>query len=358
MNITVNTAQLAKKLKLVEKIIAQKSILPILSNVRMQAELNELRLSTTNTEVSMTTACPVQTNTPGEITVPVKALLDVVNEINDEHTHLAMEKTFLRVAAGAFKMRLATLPVDDFPALPDMPAGGVLIPGDLFKMMIRRVRYAISDADKRYFMNGALLSMSDALIALITTDGKRLSLTATKRTAPGQNIDVIIPTKTLDIILSDESHEDVMFNKDARQLFFVSDDNVLTSRQVDGSFPNYQRIIPKSNEHVAKIPRVQLQAALKRVSLAAGDTRAVTLALGADSLSLSSANVQVGDAIEHLPITYAGPEFKIAFDHTFIADFLNVASGQTIDLMLKDETTASLWRDGAEFMNVIMQMRV
>lgn len=359
MNISVNTAMLAKKLKLVEKIVAQKSILPIMSNVLLRAEMNELKLSTTNMEVSLTTACPVVVNAPGVITAPVKPLLDIVSQITEEQTHLMVEKNHVRVAAGAFKMRLQTLAPEDFPQLPQMPEGGMLIPGDLFKMMIKRVRYAISDADKRYFMNGALLSMTENLIALVATDGKRLALTATKRTAPGASVDIVIPTKTLDVLLSDESHEDIMFAKDIRQMFFVSDDNVLTSRTIDGNFPNYKRIIPSANNCIAQIPRTALLSALKRVSLAAADTRSLTFTLDENSLSLSSANAQVGDAIEHLPIVYTGPAFKIAYEWNFVMDFLNAAASPSVKLALKDAGTASLWSDGegAEFMNVIMQMR-
>jgi DNA polymerase-3 subunit beta len=359
MNISVNTAVLAKKLKLVEKIVAQKSILPIMSNVLLRAEMNELRLSTSNMEVSMTTACPASVNAPGVITAPVKPLLDLVQQITEEQTHLMLEKNHVRVAAGTFKMRLQTLSPTDFPQLPQMPDGGMLIPGDMFKTMIRRVRYAISDADKRYFMNGALLSMTENLIALVATDGKRLSLTATKRTAPGAALEIVIPTKTLDVLLSDESHEDILFAKDLRQMFFVSDDNVLTSRTIDGTFPNYKRIIPSANNCIAQIPRAQLLAALKRVSLAASDTRSLTFALDENSLSLSSANAQMGDAVEHLPIVYAGPSFKISYEWNFVADFLNAAASPSVKLALKDAGTASLWSDGegAEFMNVIMQMR-
>lgn len=359
MNISVSTALLAKKLKQVEKIVAQKSILPIMSNVLLRAELNELKLSTTNMEVSLTTACPVIVNAPGVITAPVKPLLDIVNQITEEQTHLMLEKHHVRVAAGAFKMRLQTLSAEDFPQLPQMPDGGMLLPGDAFKTMIRRVRYAISEADKRYFMNGALLSMTENLIALIATDGKRVSITATKRTAPGAAVEIIIPTKTLDVLLSDESHEDVMFAKDIRQMFFVSDDNVLTSRTVDGNFPNYKRIIPSANNCIAQIPRTALLAALKRVSLVSGDTRLLTFTLEENSLSLSSASAQVGDAIEHLPVVYTGPRFKIAYEWNFISDFLNAAANPTVKLALKDDSAASLWSDGegAEFMNVVMQIR-
>ena len=360
MNITVNTATLAKKLRLVEKIAAQKSIVPIMSNVLLRAELGELRLSTTNMEISLTCVCPVTVHAPGIITVPAKSLLDIVSQITEEQTHFALEKERVRIAAGAFKMRLQTLPADDFPQLPTMPEGGILLPGDLFKTMIKRVRYAISDGDKRYFMNGALLSLTDHAIALVTTDGKRLSLTATKRTTPGPSLDIVIPAKTLDVLASDENHDDIMFGKDLRQMFFVTDDNILTSRTIDGQFPNYKRILPTENKHVARIPRAALLSVLRRVALASGENRALTFTLEENVLSLSSASAGLGDAVEHLPVEYVGPSFKLAFEWTFVADFLSAASSQTVKLALKDASTAALWSDGdgGEFMNVIMQIRV
>jgi DNA polymerase-3 subunit beta len=358
MNITINTALLAKKLKLVEKIAPQKAIIPALSNVKLRAEHGELFLSTTNMEISMTTSCQVQVNAVGEITVPVKKLLDLVNQITEEQTHCMLEKNHLRIAAGAFKMRLATLPAADFPKLPDMPDGGLLLPGDLFKTMIKRVRYAISDADKRYFMNGALLSLTDTTLALVATDGKRLALTATKRTTPGASFEVVIPTKTLDALVNDEDHEDIMFAKDIRQMFFASDVNVLTSRMADGAFPNYKRIIPAENKHVLKIPRASMLQAIKRVSLASGDSRAVSLNIDGTSLSLVSADAAVGDAHEHVNIVYDGPAFKLAFDYNFIIDFLEAATDQTVTLALRDAAGPTLWSDGnRELINVIMQMR-
>jgi DNA polymerase-3 subunit beta len=360
MNIVVNTAAFAKKLKLVEKIVPQKSILPILSNVLLRASDGELRLSTTNTEVSLSTTCPANINQQGVITAPVKPLLDIVSQITEEQTYLILDKSHVRIAAGSFKMRLQTMTPDDFPTLPKLPeTGGMLLPGDVFRSMISHIRYAISDADKRYFINGALLSLTDKTIALVATDGKRLSMTATKRPTPGAGQEIIIPTKTLDVLTSDDGHDDVMFNSDARTMFFVSDDSVLTSRMIEGTFPNYKRIFPADNKSVAKMQRLQLLSALKRVALASPDTRAVTFTLDNTELALSSANAQVGDALEHIPVEYDGPTFKLVFEWTFVHDFLTAAHNQTVKLSLKDATTPSLWSDGdgSELMNVIMMMR-
>jgi DNA polymerase-3 subunit beta len=339
MNITLNTQQFGKKLKLVEKIIAQKSILPIMSNALLRAEGKEIQLSTTNMEISITTSCAAVVNAPGAITVPVKPLLDVVSQISDEQMHLTLEKGHVRVAAGSFKLRLQTLPIDDFPTLPRMPEGGVLLPGDLFRGMIKKVRSSISDADKRYFMNGALFSLTENAVALIATDGKRLALTTAPRAIPGPKLQIIVPTKTLDVLVSDEGHDDLLFAQGDRQMFFSSEDSILSSRTVDGQFPNYQRIIPRENTHLMTIPRLALVAAIKRVSLTSSETRSI-------------------DAIEHLAVTYAGPAFKLAVEWNFVLDFLSAAINQNVTLALKDANTASLWTDGGgDYINVIMLMR-
>jgi DNA polymerase-3 subunit beta len=180
MNISVNTKQLATKLKLVDKILSKNTLLPILANVRMRTDIGEVALTTTNMELALTTACPVTVNEPGIVTVPVKPLLHALSQIGDAETHLAIEKNQLRIAAGTFKMRLPTLPHIDFPAIPETPDGGILLPGDVFRAAIRRVRYAISDTDRRYLMAGALLSVTADVMALVATDGKRLALTAAK----------------------------------------------------------------------------------------------------------------------------------------------------------------------------------
>lgn len=356
-NLSINTQALGKKLKLIQKIVAEKTIIPIMSNALLRTDGNELHLATTNTEISITTSCPAVITSPGVITVPCKALLDIVSQIQDETTHLTVEKHHVRIAASAFKMRLPILPPDDFPTLPTLPEGGTMIPGDVFRTMIKKVRSAISDADKRYFMNGALFSLTENAIALITTDGKRLALATAQRSTPGPTLQIVIPTKTLDVIVSDEGHEDLLFAQGARQMFFVSEDCVLSSRTVDGSFPNYQKVIPRENTNKLTIPRTQLLAALRRVSLAAGDTHAMTLLIEPNALSLSSSDVQVGDAVEHVPVIYAGPSCKLAMDWHFILDFLTSAVGQTIMLALKDANTASLWTDGNDYINVIMPMR-
>lgn len=357
MNLSVNTQQLAKKLRLVEKIVAQKNILPVLFNALLQTDGHDLRLSTTNTEISIATSCAAVITAPGAITLPVKPLLDIVSQISDEHTHITLEKNGVRIAAGAFKMRLQTLPAEDFPTLPAVPEGGTLLPGDLFRTMMRKTRSAISDADKRYFMNGALFSLTEHAMAIITTDGKRLALTTAQRPTAGNALQVIIPTKTIDVLLSSDNTEDVLFAQGERHLFFVTDDSVLSSRMVDGNFPNYQRIIPRENTHVMTISRLALLAALKRVSLAADETRIITLLIEPQALSLTSSSVLVGDAVEHLPVTYDGPSFKIALEWTGLHEFLTSSVNQNITLALKDASTAVLLTDGTDYLNVIMLRR-
>jgi len=346
-----------KKLKLVSRIVSQKSILPILTHVLIRAEGVEVALSTTNLDVSITTTCEATIETPGVIAVPVKSLLDVMSQISEGETHIFLDKSHVRIAAGAFKMRLQSMAAIEFPQLPIVPAGGMLLPGEAFKQMVKRVRYAISESDKRYFLNGALMTLTANTLALTTTDGKRVSLAVSTRDVAGPALEIIVPTKTLDVLLMDEAHEDLMFVMAEHQMFFVAEDNVLTSRMVDGLFPNVKRIIPLTNDNVADVPRAAMLSALKRVSLAAGDQRGIVLSLSANSASIAAANAQVGDASEHVTVGYSGPDLKIAFEWPFLSEFLSHASGANVTAAFGGPQTPALWSDGEEFVNVIMQMR-
>jgi DNA polymerase-3 subunit beta len=357
MNVTVETAALVKALRRLEKIVPAKPVQPVFSNVLIRTHFNVLHLSTTNIGITITMVCPAIITEPGQVTAPVKMLLELLREIPDAQTHFSIDKGKLRVEAGAFTMRVQTLPADDFPPLPVLPAGGITIPGDAFREMIKRVRYAISDADQRYLTKGALLTIIDELIVLAATDGKRVSITATHRTETGPFIEgVIIPVKTLDALLSLDG--DVLFTKDARHLFFVTGDLVLASQMLDGAFPDIHRVIPKNNPHTATISRLALLAAIKRVCIASPESREIRCELVENGISLHARNAIVGDALEHMAIQYQGPPLTLALQWTFVVNFLNAASEPLITLAIKDDVSMTLWTDTDTFHNAISLMRV
>lgn len=357
MNILVDTKTLAHELQRVEKIVPAKTTRPILSHVLLQADDTGLRLSTSSLDASLTTRCDAQVRLPGTVTLPVKRLLDVVQVLTQPEVQLTLdEQGQVRVTSGSFHIRLQTLTPEDFPHLPEMAPGGAMIPGDTLRTLIRKIRHGVSDTNVRFFLKGALLTVTDALIGLVATDGHRLAIAmapcASGATASRQ---IIVPTNTLDILSADDA-DDILFSMNDRQLFFGSDHTLLSSQVVEGTFPNYQRMIPKENDKIATIGRDTFLQAMRRVSLAAGD-RTINVSLDMHTLTLDARHVEVGEARETIPVTYEGPALKVAVKPGPLRDFLDVAVHDTITLALKDAAGTLLLSDGDDSIVVVFLSR-
>lgn len=358
MIVTVNSEVFAQELRTVEKIVSGKTLIPVLQNVLLRAN-EHLHFSTTDNEVSISTRCAANVQAPGAVTLPVKTLLDMISQLPDAEVYLAMdERGQVRIASGNFKSRLQALPAETFPVLPAINGEIVSLSGNVLRILAHKVRFAINEKTTRFSINGALLSLTGNVIAMVATDGKRLALATAVRSEEGASISAIIPTKTLDVLLSQEVlGADMKFALGERHLFFDFENGLLSSRMLEEKFPAYQRIIPRDNAQVLTIGRASFLAALKRVSLVSADTRTTTFAIEKDALTIGASSAELGDALEHLPIKYEGPNLKIAIDWSYVIDFLNASSGQFITMALKDGGPSALFSDGADYINVILLQR-
>lgn len=354
MNITVNSTALAQELRLINHVVSSKPALPILMNVLVRAA-DALQFYATDMEIGFSTSCQAMISEPGEITLPAKKLLDLVEQLPNADVQIVTDKTHVRVLCGAFKSRLQTLNAADYPIVPQIEGQTSTLPTTVLQHMIARVRYAISDRTK-YMVNGALLTLTDTVMALVATDGKRLSLvTAAQQNAVAST--AIIPTKTLDAITALFSSEQIEFSQSTRHLFFTSGDRVLISRMLDGVFPAYQRIIPRDTDKRATIDRAGLAAALRRVGLIADANQAVYFAFESGGLNITASSAETGDAYEHLAINYDGPALKVCINWEYVLDFLNASTGASVTCDFKEVTTPLLLSDGDSFVNVVMLMR-
>ena len=347
MNATLQTIDLARELELLVKIVASKPTIPVLANVMVQAEGNGLRLATTDLEIGLVTFCPATVHEPGTTTLPVKHLVDVVKLLSGEVT-LTTDHTSARLACAKYKSRLQTQPANDYPIMPsmkDLPT--VEVQG--LQDAIRRVRFAVSAKGRRYFLDGALLSFTEAGLLLAATDGHRLSL-AQSTSATWEHDPIIIPSKTLDKLV--QIPGDILLACGERHIFFVVDGRMLFSRMIDGTFPDYGRIIPKDTDHVAVIPRLDLLTALQRVVLTAD---IVVLAFTPGTLAIQAKSAEVGDATEHIEAQYDG-EAVISLNGTYLLEFLSAATGQSITVRWKNNG-ALLFTDGDDYSYVQMPMR-
>lgn len=356
MNLSMTTSALASALRTLEKITPAKAVLPILSHVLINAESNHVVMSCTDTELSLSRSCDALVNAPGLVALPCKPLMDIVSQITEPDVHLFVEKNSVRIAAGHFKMRLQAMSADAFPTIPISTTPSVLINGATLRRLINKVRPCIGTTEKRYNINGALLVLSESILALVTTDGKRLAVATATHSGTGATSQVILPTRLLDTLAQDDG-DDYAYSTTDNQLFFATEQSILTSRKIEGQFPNYQRIIPENNPFTLTAARDVLQAALKRVSLASGETRTVQFKVSPGVLQLQAKSVGLGEAIENVEIGYQAAETSVNLHAQAILDFLDSAQQTSVTLAMNGPTGAVLLSDGTDFITVAMSVR-
>lgn len=349
MNITVNSAVLAQELRLLSKISSSKATIPILGHVLLQAE-DALQLFATDLEIAMRCSCQAVISEMGEMTLPAKGLLDILERLPDGDVTISDG----RVSAGSFKSKLASLPTADFPTMPVIEGDRETLPAATLTSLIDRTSYAISEKEQKFALKGALLSFTGEAMAMVATDGKRLAITTAPRPT-GPDHSAILPERALDVLSSQPPIGDVNFSETDRHLFFDFGKRLIVSRRLASEFPKYQRVIPRENNHLLKADRAALAAALRRVGLA---HETVLMKLTMNSMELSARSAEVGDASETMTAAYEGPEMNVRFNWKHVLDFLERATEPSVSIALKDGNSPMLLKDGADFINVIMVVRV
>jgi DNA polymerase-3 subunit beta len=349
MNVTINSQVLAQEVRLLEKATLSKSTIAILGHILLRAD-DQLYLSAYDMEVGMSTVCQSTISETGIMTLPAKPLLDMLDRLPNADVIISGKG---EITCGSFHSRLASLPALDFPAFPQQEGEVGILSAQALRSLVERTVYAISDKEQKYVLKGALLSLTGEVIAMVATDGKRLSVATAARPAGPEGV-AIVPLKTLGIILDQAPVGEVKFSRSDRHLFFDFGRRLLISRVVDGEYPKYQRIIPKTNENIVKVDRAALAAALRRVGLVA---EVLSLSLGSGEIALSSRSVEIGDAEETVPAEYSGQPIRVNLNWKFLLDFLDHATESVITIAAKNGGGTLLLTDGADFINVIVVVK-
>jgi DNA polymerase-3 subunit beta len=371
MELVVRKNDLLRELQLFQGIVERKNTIPILANVLMEAKGNEVRLLATDLEVGLRSRCAASVSKGGALTLPAKKFYEIVKALPETDVRIEEDKGGVKVAADRFDSRMQTLPLEDFPSVPEGSGqGGAVLPSKGLREMIAKTQFAITGEDTRYFLNGALLVLKDDQMSLVATDGHRLALVSTKREVPeaekgAEAVRIILPKKTLLELarLLTEGDNDVRYERGENHLFFNIGDRVLISRMIEGQFPAYERVIPKSNDKRAEIERERIASAIRRVALLSNErSRAVKLQLEEDRAQVSSQSPEFGEAHEEIPADYKGPALQICFNAQYVLDFLAVVETDSITLELKDEVSQAVMRPlGAseyDYTYVVMPMRI
>ena len=358
MEINVSVSDLSRELSLLEKIVGRKPTIAVLANVLITAIDDMIVLSATDLEIGLVGVCPAEVLDPGSVTLPARKLMELVRaQSGREVTMKSAARGAVQFSSGGFKSRLQALPPQDFPKIPSMDGLDTLeLPREFFGAMIDQTRYAISDKERRFYMSGVCMKFDEGKMTFVSTDSKRISVTEVAREGPVWE-SVLVPSKALDELVAlcgEDAKEDIVFAQTERHLFFNVDGRLLISRRIDGQFPTYEQMIPKTYQYTPQLDRELLTGAVRRVALI---DNIIVIRLQEDRLELWAASQEVGDGDESVEMTgYKGPRMELKFNAQFLLDFLTTALGDKITLAVQDEAKPLLLTDGG-YLNVIMGMR-
>ena len=371
MHFTLDRAALLKPLAHVQSVVERRTTIPILSNVMIQASTGKVSISATDMDIDIVDSVPAEVKKKGAITCPAHTLHDIVRKLPEgsQVELAASDSGRVTLRAGRSTFTLQTLPTEEFPALSGdtLPHRFELPAGDL-RTLIDRTRFAISTEETRYYLNGIYLHAAKQegvdVLRAVATDGHRLARVemALPEGAAGMP-GVIIPRKAVAELrkLVDETQGAVSLTLSEAKIRFAFDGTVLTSKLIDGTFPDYERVIPVNNDKIMQVPCKQFAEAVDRVAtISTEKSRAVKLALATDTLTLSASSPENGTATEELEVKFGASAIEIGFNSRYLLDITQQIEGDGAEFVMADAASPTIVRDPSDrsALYVIMPMRV
>ncbi|HEY8516633.1 MAG TPA: DNA polymerase III subunit beta [Candidatus Binatia bacterium] len=368
MEFSIDRSEFLQGLSPTQGVVERRNTLPILANVLLEAK-NGLTIAATDLEVHIRRRCNAKVKTAGAATVGARKLLELVRELKPgEITVRALENQFIEVVSGRSRVKLVGLPAADFPAFPQSDAKAkptFSIPSETLAQMIDRTLFAVSTDETRPHLGGVYMTANDATLRFVGTDGHRLALVdqPVKDVKPLEK-GIILPRKGLAELrrLLDDGDGVVSATVTANGLRVQQGDVELVMRLVDGEFPNYEQVIPKTMRSKIVVDKTELLSALRRVSVVASDrARGVKLHIGEGQLTISASSPDFGEASEEIEVAYSGEPLSVGFNSRYLTDVLAVLPDeQRVELALIDDASPGIVRSEEDdsYSYVVMPMRL
>ncbi|MGZ2412454.1 DNA polymerase III subunit beta [Sphingomonas sp. F9_3S_D5_B_2] len=367
MKATIERATLLKSLGHVQSVVERRNTIPILSNVLLEArEDGSLRLMATDLDLQVDESVPANVTQPGATTVSAHTLFDIVRKLPEgSQVEITAAEGKMQVVAGRARFNLSTLPRDDFPVIAEgeLPTRFEL-PAATLREVIEKTRFAISSEETRYYLMGIFLHVVDDQLRAAATDGHRLArVTLARPDGADEMPDIIVPRKCVQELyrLLEEVEGTVEISLSPTKVRFGLGTAVLTSKLIDGTFPDYNRVIPTANDKLLKLDPKSFSAGVDRVSTIASEkTRAVKISVDRDKVTLSVTSPENGVATEELAADYGSDGIEIGFNARYLLDILSEIDGDTVEVHLADAAAPTLLRenDKSNALYVLMPMRV
>lgn len=367
MKLTLERSALLSGLSHVQSVVERRNTIPILSNVLMGAQDGRMSLVATDLDIEVSETVEAGVSAPGQVTAPAHTLYDIVRKLPDgAQVQLTINnEDRLDIDAGSAHFTLPLLPSGDFPK---MTADGFThefaLPASDLRRLIDKTRFAISTEETRYYLNGIYLHSKDGALVTVATDGHRLALAKQDLPVGADGMPgIIVPRKTVAELrrLIDGMDSDVSVSVSEAKIRFTTGTVVLTSKLIDGTFPDYERVIPRNNTKELVLDNKVFASAVDRVAtISAEKSRSIKLALSDSNLSLSVNNPESGQANEDLPVNYDNEGLEIGFNAKYLLDVAGQIEGQDATYMLESSSSPALVTDSDDehALFVLMPLRV
>lgn len=363
MKFSVTKEKLLECLQQVQNVVSTRTTLPILSNVLLQANGNEISLTTTDLDVGVRGSFEAEVEKGGATTLPARRLFTIIRELPSNEISFDIDgKNTASIRSGQSFFKILGLPEEEFPPLPKFDDSKVVtIRQKDLRDGLRKTSYAISTDETRYVLNGVLFSFKDNKLTLVATDGRRLAMLDIELEFPrSHEADIIVPTKAvteLQRLLTDEG--DVRVSVGSGQIAFDLNNTLLVSKLIEGNYPNYKQVIPAEMKERVTLERETFLNSLRRVSLLASDkSNSIKLNFSKNNIDITANTPEVGEAKESLAVVYKGREFSIAFNPEFLMAPLRNLAEDEIFLDLIDEMSPGVIKIQSPFLYVLMPMRI
>ena len=377
MKLRMGRIELLTGLQRVQGVVEKRNTMPILSNILLEAKQDGIEIVATDLEIGMRGHYKATVDKPGGITVSARKLYEIIKELAVGEIEIASgENNWTTIHAGKSQFKIVGLPSTDYPALPTIEREGLIpLAGAGFLELIRKTLFAAGDNDARYILNGLLVTLitseKKTILRLVGTDGHRLAVAeqevgkAGAKGAP-QEIKAIIPKKAaheMQRLLEEGGEGEPLIGFTKNLMIFRKSGLLLTSRLMEGNYPNYQQVIPKEKESGGKIwvNRIELESALRRVSVLSRDkASAVKVSFARGQMTLFSSNPDLGEATEELPARYEGEALNTGFNARYLLDVLGVMDGEAISLQMDNPLSPCLIQeaDSPGFKCVVMPIKI
>ena len=366
MKILINKEELLEPLLAISGVVERRQTLPILSNILIQAEEGIIRLTATDMEVESCFVISHDSTEQGKTTVPARKFLDIIKALpEDSNVELNIEEEKIRILSGKSKFTLSTMPANDFPAIENLEEiVSLRIPEKTLKQLLENTQFAMAHQDVRYYLNGLLIELDGNQIRSVATDGHRLALSETDfTTGLNELLQVIVPRKgVLEIgrlLTEEEAEVEVIISKNHLRL--VTEKQSLTTKLIDGKFPDYERVVPQDSNKKVYAEREKLRNGMARTSILSNEKfRGVRMVLEEGKVIASANNPEQETAEEEIEVMYSGEGMEIGFNVSYLLDVLNIIKSDQVVLELKDSDSSCLITspEDSNSRYVIMPMRL